>query len=459
MAGTQLSPSPSGGAVGAIAPAKARAAPPPEARWSAGGALRLGVLAVLLLVGGFGGWSAFASISGAVVATGRVKVETEQQVVQHPDGGVVAEILVDEGDRVRAGDAVIRLDGRLQTAELAILEGQLYEVMARIGRLEAEQAGGDAPLYPDELLAVAAERPDVAALVAGQTKLFAARTDTTRRETEQLRERQVQIGDEIAGAESQIAALRLQLELIESELSNVRSLFERGLAEASRLLNLEREKARLDGEFGQLSAQIAQARGRITEIEIQIVGREATRREEAITELRDLRTREAELKEQRLSLRETIERLAIRAPRSGVVLGLTVFTERAVIRPAEPVMFIVPSEADLVVEARIEPQNIDQVYPGQPARLRFAAFNQRTTPEVDATLERISPDALTDEATGMSYYTAELEITPTGLEDLAGLRLVAGMPVDAFIQTGDRSPLSYLMKPMTDFFSKSLRER
>ena len=443
-------------ALGRIDPA---AAPAPEARWSAGGALRTGLVAVLVLVVGLGGWSAFASISGAVVATGRVKVETEQQVVQHPDGGVVAQINVDDGDRVQAGDVLIRLDDRLQRAELTILEGQLYEIMARIGRLTAEQEGVDTLSFDPELLEVAAARPEIAALVEGQTRLFRARLDTTERETEQLRERQVQIGDEIKGAEAQMNALDIQLGFINDELRDKRTLLERGLSRASEVSALEREKARLEGQFGQLTAQIAQARGRITEIEIQIVGREATRREEAIAELRDLVTREAELKEQRLSLIETLERLDIRAPRSGAVLGMTVFTDRAVIRAAEPILYIVPDEAELIVEARIEPQNIDQVYPGQDARLRFAAFNQRTTPEVDATLLRVSADALTDEQSGMSYYIAELELTQDAREDLAGLRLVAGMPVDAFIQTGERSPMSYLMKPMTDFFSRSLRER
>jgi HlyD family secretion protein len=429
------------------------------ARWSASGALRLGVISVVVLVFGFGAWSAFASISGAVVASGRVKVETNQQVVQHADGGVVAELLVKEGDRVEAGDLLIRLDDRLLRAELNIVEGQLYEVMARIGRLEAEQEGGDAPRFDPELLAVAATRPDVAQLVAGQTRLFEARLDTLNRETEQLRERQTQIEEEIEGSEAQMSALDLQLGFINDELVDQRSLLARGLTQTSRVLALERENARLTGEYGALKAQVAQARGRITEIEIQILGRDATRREEAIRELRDLRSREAELKEQRLQRIEVLERLEIRAPRAGVVIGQTIFTVRAVIRPAEPILYIVPSETALVVEARVEPQNIDQVYIGQPARLRFAAFNQRTTPEIDGSVRRVSPDALTDEATGMSYYTAEIAISEQGYADLEGLTLQAGMPVDTFIQTGERTPISYLFQPMMDFFARSMTER
>ncbi len=431
----------------------------PAQRWGAAGAMRTGALATVALVFGLGAWSAFASIAGAVVASGRLKVETNQQVVQHPDGGVVAEILVKEGDAVAAGALLLKLDDRLQRNELAIIEGRLHELMARIGRLEAEQDGADAPRFDPEILAVAAERPDVATLVEGQSRLFVARLETVQRETEQLRERQEQLREEILGAEAQVEALDIQLGFIDQELVDQRSLLARGLTQASRVLSLEREAARLKGELGSLGARIAQTRGRITEIEIQIVGRDATRREEAIAELRDLRQREAELKEQRLSLRETIERTEVRAPREGVVIGQTVFSASAVIRAAEPILFIVPSEAALVVEARIEPQNIDQVYPGQPARLRFAAFNQRTTPEIDAEVRRVSPDAIVDQGTGMSYYTAEIALGEDALAQLEGLKLVAGMPVDAFIQTGERSPLSYLMQPLTDFFSRSMRER
>ena len=430
----------------------------PGRRWSAGRPLRLGVAALLVLVVGFGGWAAFASIAGAVVAPGRLKVEGERQIVQHLDGGIVAEILVDEGEEVEAGEVLMRLDATRARAELAIVESQLFEVMARIGRLEAEQTGGDAPIFDDELIEAAAERPQVARLVEGQRSLHVARIETVARETEQLRERQTQIREEIRGSEAQRESLDRQLAFIEQELVDQRSLLERGLTQASRVLSLEREKARLEGQIGSLTAQAAQLRGRITEIDIQLTGREATRREEAITQLRDLRTSEAELKERRLSLTDTIERLDIRAPRSGIVLGLTVFTVGAVVRPAEPVMYVVPTEEALVVEARIEPIHIDQVFPGQPARLRFAAFNQRTTPEVGSTVLRVAPDALTDESTGVSYYPAELAISEDALNELGGLTLVAGMPVDAFIQTGERSPMSYLMRPLTDFFQRAWRE-
>lgn len=434
------------------------AAEPLERRWNASKPMRIGLATLFVLVFGLGAWAAFASISGAVVASGRLKVETNRQVVQHLDGGIVAEILVKEGDVVQAGDVLIRLDATRLNAELAIIESQLFEVMARIGRLQAEQTGAAEPLFDDELLREAAAREEVAQLVEGQRGLFHARRDTIRRETEQLRERQSQTREEIRGSVAQRDSLDQQLAFIEEELADQHSLLERGLTQRSRVLSLEREKARLAGQIGALTAQAAQLEGRITEIEIQLVGREATRREEAITELRDLRSQEAELKERRLSTKDVISRLDIRAPRTGVVLGLTVFTVGAVVQPAEPLMYVVPVDEELVVEARMEPQNIDQVYPGQPARLRFSAFNQRTTPEVGSVVLKVAPDALTDESSGVSYYPVELAITEDVVDQLDGLTLVAGMPVDAFIQTGERSPLSYLVRPLTDFFARSMRE-
>lgn len=447
-------------AAGAPPPRPAKAAVPNTAisRWKPSGALRLGFITAIVLVFGIGGWAVFASISGAVVASGMLRVEVNRQVVQHPDGGVVSEILVDEGDLVEAGAVLLRLDSTEIAAELAIVESRLFDVLARLGRLEAEQDGADTIRWNPELVELSAARPDVAALVAGQQGLFDARRETVARETDQLRERQIQIREEILGFDAQVESVTIQLSFIEEELSNQRSLLERGLTQASRVLSLERERARLTGEFGALTAQVAQARGRITEIELQIVGREATRREEAIAELRDLKATEAELKERRLALSERLARLDIRAPRSGTVLGMTVFTERAVIRAAEPVLFVVPSETSLVVDASIEPSNINQVFPGQDARLRFSAFNARTTPEIDGVLNRVSPDALTNEQTGLSYYTAEVSITDEGLRQLDGLTLVAGMPVEVFLQTGERSPISYLMRPFTDYFARSMRE-
>lgn len=427
-------------------------------RWGAWRHVILGTVALVVLVGGVGVWSAFASIAGAVVAMGQLKVESNRQVVQHLDGGVVKEILVKEGDVVEAGDVMVRLDDKLMVGELAIAEGQLYEIMARRGRLIAERDGLPAPVFNDELRNAAQKNPEISSLLAGQERLYNARATSMIGQKEQLRERQSQIREEISGAGAQSVALTSQLELVGRELTDLRSLLAKGLAQASRVLALERENARLLGQAGEIKSNIARLKGQISEIEMQLLGLVSTQREEAITELRDFEYRENELREQRNSLVETLDRLDVKAPRPGRVLGMTIYALRSVVRPAEPILYIVPSDVELVVEARIETINIDQIYPGQVARLRFSAFSARTTPEVPGKVVKVSPDTFTDEATGMSYYSAELKFDIAELDAFSELELIAGMPVETYIQTGERSPYSYFTKPLTDYFNKALRE-
>ena len=427
-------------------------------KWPATRHIMLGLATLFVLVFGIGAWSAFASISGAIVASGKLKVESERQVVQHPEGGVVAEILVKEGDTVEAGEVLIKLDDKLLAAELTITEGQLYEILARSARLAAERDQARRPVFSEELLQVASVNPEIGSLTSGQERLFLARRDTVERETEQLRERQIQIREEITGAEAQQTALSSQLDFVGQELADLRVLQEKGLAQASRVLALERENARLLGQRGQLIATVAGLKGQISEIEIQLLGLESSRREEAITQLRDLEYREYELREQRDALRERIERLSIRAPRPGRVIGMTIFALRSVVQSAEPLLYIVPSDVELVVEAQIETQNVDQVFPGQVARLRFSAFSMRTTPDIGGRVVNISPDAFTDDNTGRSYYMTQLAIADGEVGKLGDVDLVAGMPVEAYITTGDRSPFSYFTKPLTDYFNKALRE-
>lgn len=427
-------------------------------RWSAARHMSLGLITLVVLVFGVGAWSAVASITGAIVAPSKLKVESERQVVQHPEGGVVAEILVKEGARVEAGEILIRLDDKLIRAELNITEGQLYEIMARRGRLTAERDHAPEPVFDQELRDIAQNDSKMASLMRGQRQLFFARRDTAEREIEQLRERQTQIREQIVGSQSQQEALSSQLDFVNQELADLKELQKKGLAQASRVLALERENARLLGQRGELIANVARLKGQISEIEIQLLGLESGRREEAITELRDLEYREYELREQRNSLLERISRLDIVAPRPGRVIGMTIFALRSVVQPAEPLLYVVPSDVNLVAEAQIEVQNIDSIYPGQPARLRFSAFSMRTTPDVAGTVLKVSPDAFEDERTGRSYYLAELGIDEGEIEKLGEVELVAGMPVEAYITTGDRTPFSYFTKPLTDYFSKALRE-
>jgi len=426
--------------------------------WGARGYIRFGLFCVLLLGGGLGGWGATAKLKGAVISNGHLRVESQRQVVQHPDGGVVGEILVREGDVVAAGDVMIRLDGTSVQSELAVLESQLYEVMARRGRLDAEQADAQSISFDEGLLSAAASNPEVRKLIDGQQALFDARVKTMEREIEVLGERQEQIREQIIGSEAQIESLGQQRALIEKELTDQRSLLSKGLAQASRVLALEREAARLDGERGQMIAQTAQLKGQISEIEIQRLRMMATRREEAITTLRDLGYRELELKERRIALNEQLVRLDVRAPVSGVVLDMGVHALKSVVRPADPILFIVPSDSELVVDAQVDPIHRDTVHTGQEAVLRFSAFNRRTTPELFGNVRLVSSDTFVDEATKRAFYKAEVLIREGELDKLEGQELVAGMPVEVFIQTGERTPFNYLVKPITDFFSKAVRE-
>ncbi|MBY6139648.1 HlyD family type I secretion periplasmic adaptor subunit [Leisingera daeponensis] len=430
-----------------------------ENNWPARRPLIIGLITLAVLVGGFGSWSVLSSISGAVVATGRIEVDRNRQVVQHLDGGIVAEILVDEGDMVQEGDTLIRLDATELTSQLVIVEGQLFELMARRGRLEAERDEAAEITFDPELLKAAETQPEVKDLVEGQRRLFHARRETTAREIDQLEKRRVQIEEQIRGIQAQQTSLKVQLDLIGEELGNQQSLLDRGLAQAATVLNLRRTQASLDGQLGELVAAEAQAEGRITEIDIEILKLGTGQREEAITRLRDLRYQELELAETRRSLRQRLARLDITAPVSGVVYGLQVQTPRSVIRPADPVLYLVPQDRPLVIAAQVAPTDIDQLFTGQEVTLRFSALDQRSTPELFGHVTQVSADAFEDQGSGISYYRAEIELNPGEQGRLpAGTVLIPGMPVESYIRTADRSPLAYLVKPLTDYFNKAFRE-
>ncbi|MEL7276296.1 MAG: HlyD family type I secretion periplasmic adaptor subunit [Pseudomonadota bacterium] len=426
--------------------------------WSARPQLIIGFTALILLIGGLGTWSVATQIAGAIIAPGQIEVESNQQVVQHPEGGVVGAILVDDGDYVEAGDIVLRLDDTLLQSELAIVESQYYELLARRARLMAESMDAVEVAFDQEVIEIAMARSDVMALLQGQVALFQTRIETTRQSIDQLRERQQQISLLIDGRNAQLDALDQQLGFIEQELADQQRLLDQGLTQATRVLALQRERAGLLGQVGELKAGIAESRGRIAEIEIQVLNLTSTRQEEAITSLRDIESNIAELRERRLSALETLSRLDIRAPSSGYILGRAVHAVRAVVRPAEPVMYVVPQDSPLVITSRVESINIDQVRIGQDAVLTFSAFDQRTTPQLEGQVTRVSADIIVDEQSGMQYYETQILPKTGELDKLGTLVLVPGMPVDAFIQTGERSPLSFLVKPLADYFNKAFRE-
>ena len=427
-------------------------------KWGSGRFVVLGMVALLGLLGGVVYWSVTTEISGAIVTSGRVEVESNRQIVQHPQGGVVGEILVADGDRVEAGQVLLRFDAVLTESELAITEGQLYELIGQKSRLLAERDGADEIVFDPEIVEAAQSLPKVAELIEGQKALFSARRASLGEELSQWGERSRQINNQIEGSQAQLASLNTQSELLAQELADQQSLLDNGLTQSSKVSALRREVASFGGRIGALDAEIAQSRARLAEIEIERLKLSSSLREDAIGALRDLQPREIELRQNRLSLLEVLDRLALRAPRAGVVYGLAVHTTRAVVQPAEPILYIIPQDEPLIIRTQIPTQHIDQIRAGQPATLRFSSFDQRTTPEIFATVVNASADVFTDERTGQSYYSAELRPNPGELDKLAALEVLPGMPVEAFIKTDARTPLEYLVKPLANYFNRAFRE-
>lgn len=419
----------------------------------------LGYAALILLVFGLGGWGVMARISGAVIAMGTVEVQGNRQVVQHPVGGVVTEILARDGDVVEAGDVLLRLEGDAIKAEYEIVEGQLFELMARQDRLEAQRDVKDTITFDPELLARRADMPKLDELIIAQEQQFLARRDSLRREQSQLDERAGQIGNQIEGLEFQAAALREQVDLVGQELAAQETLMSQGLTQLTRVLSARRDLAQLKGSVGAAEAGIAENRAKIAEIDLEKLKLETQQREEAIAELREIEFRGIELRSRRHALDLEIDRLDIRAPVAGIVYGSTADTLRGVVRAAEPILYIVPQDVNLIARAQVEAAKIDQVHAGQDATLHFSAFDSRTTPVVAGKVTKVSADIFTDERTGQSYYRADIALDAHVLAELEGRRLVPGMPVEAFIATDERTPLGYLVKPMADYFNRAFRER
>lgn len=419
----------------------------------------VGSIALALLVIGLGTWATFAMIDGAVVAGGRVIVESNRQAVQHPDGGVVAEVLVKEGARVAQGDVLIRLDPTLAQTELGMVENQLYEVMARRGRLTAERDGASHIIPDPALVAAGRADPAMAELSTGQQALFEARRESLHQAMTQLENQKLQLDNQVAGIDAVSASLARQIALTEEELRGQESLLEKGLAQGTRVLNLRREAARLAGAIGEARAQRAQAMERIAEIEIERLKLMGQRREEAITTLRDLKVTELDLEERRTALRTRLARMEIRAPSSGVVYDVRLTGPWSVLKPAEAVLFILPTDRPLLIESRVSPLHVNKVHPGQEVIVRFPSFDMRETPDLIGRVRQVSPDTYTEQGTGAVFYRAEVELPEVELKKLSeGQVIVPGMPVDTFLRTGEYSPLAYLLRPLTRFLDTAMRE-
>lgn len=410
---------------------------------------------LLALVCGVGGWAYSTELSGAVIAHGNVVVDSDVKSVQHPTGGIVGKLNVRNGDLVQADDILVQLDDTTTRASLAIVMNRIDQLQAREARLEAERDGTSKVSFPEELISRRGDQR-VDAIMAGEQRLFQLRATARAGQIAQLTERVSQLDDELGGLRGQLAAKRREIALVTKELIGVQELWDKNLISIQRVTALERDAARLEGERGQLVAAIAQVGGRQTEVNLQIIQIDQNLRSEVAAELRDVQSQIAELGERRTAAEDQLRRIDIRAPQEGVVHRLAVHTIGGVIQAGETIMLIVPVD-ELSIEVRIAPQDIDSAYNGQPATVRFPAFNQRTTPEVVAIVTTISPDLLTDELSASHYYSARLSIDPDELSKLEKV-LSPGMPVEAFLQTEGRTVISYLMKPLRDQVVRAFRE-
>jgi len=420
--------------------------------------LIVGLSVAGVLTVGLGGWASTQEISGALIAPGQIVVETNVKKVQHPTGGVVGELLARDGDKVKSGQIVIRLDDTVTKANLAIVTKNLDGALARAARLEAEQRGLDKLAFPPQLTSRASD-PDVAGVMASESKLFDVRVNGRAGQKAQLRERVTQLNEEIGGLAAQEKAKDEEIALVQKELEGVRDLYNKHLIQISRLTTLERDAARLNGERAQYIASRAQAKGKITETELQIIQVDKDVVSEVSKDLRETNDKIGELIERKVTAEDQLRRVDIRAPQDGIVEQTTVHTVGGVITAGDTVMLIVPQSDDLQVEAKVSPQDIDKLQVGQKTLLRLSAFNQRTTPELNGTVSRVSPDVTTEQRTGQSYYTIRVSMPPEEIARLGEAKLIPGMPVEAFVQTGERTVISYLMKPLHDQFMRAFREK
>jgi len=417
-----------------------------------------GFAGIFVIMGSVGGWSALTEIRGAIIAPGTMVVDGNTKRVQHRDGGIVAEIKVRDGDMVRAGDLLVRLDPTDSKAELGIIDTIRIEWVAKTARLRAQRDGADKLVFDDEL---EARRDDglIGRLLTGQERLFASQTASLKGRIKQLRERISQFKEEISGVEAQLDAKVNQKRLIEKELKAMNTLLDQGLVQATRVLGLRREQERLAGETGQHKAEVARARGQIGEVEIQILQLQDDALTTTLTELRESESKVAEFDERRIAVSAKLKRIDIRSPRNGFVHQLAVHTIGGVIGPGDAVMMIVPEEDPLIVEASVRPQDIDQVYLGQEAIMRFPNAVSTVTPQIKGRVSLVSADLKQPEPSQPPFYTVRLKLDNKEKAKLNGLELKAGMPAEAYMQTNGRSPLSYLLKPFRDQLNHAFRER
>jgi HlyD family secretion protein len=418
------------------------------------GELKIGLRVLIAAVGILGGWATLVPLSGAVVVPGTLVVESDVKKIQHPAGGVIANIPVRDGMHVSAGDLLLRLDETQLRANAQVLTQQLDQVRVRLARLIAERDGMDAPQMPHEMADRSGDA-DVGRLWVSENSLFNSRAAARRNAKELLHSHIGQLGEQIAGLEAQVKSKAAQHDLISGELEGVDSLYQKGLVPLTRKTSLQREAARLDGDRGQTASAIAEAKSKISEAELQAVRVDQDFRTEVMKDLREAQDKEAELVEKTIAAHDLLKRVDLRSPTNGIIHQLSVHTIGGVITPGEVVMEIVPESDELQIEARLPPQDVDHVHPGQRTYIRFSAFNQRTTPQLEGVVSYVSADLSHDRQSNAAYYTVRVTLPASERRRLGSLQLLSGMPVEVFLQTGSRTMMSYLLKPITDQLSRT----
>ena len=427
-----------------------------ENNFKIGSRIIAGTVLGVILVAGVGGWAATAQLSGAVVSQGSVTVDQKLKSIQHRDGGIVSEIAVREGDFVRRGQVLIRLEDAQTKAELSIVRAQLNEHRMRKARLLAERDGLSKIEFPEHS---DTGNLETTLIVSGETRLFEGNYAHRESQKKQLELSIEQIGEEIKGLKSQQVSKDNEMALLDKEHKKIKSLADKQLIDTTRIYNSDRDRARLLGEHGEIVAGIARAKNRMGEIRLQIIAIDEAARTEAQRELSLVEPKISELNERKMAIEDRLSRTDIRAPISGTVNELNIHTIGGVITPAEILVTIVPENAKLKVEVRLSPISIEQVSIGQSARLRFTAFNQRTTPELKGEIVHVSPATSSDPKTGETYYLGDVRVPSAELEKLGGEGLLPGMPVEVYVTTGERTALSYFVKPLTDQFNRAFKER
>lgn len=422
-----------------------------------GGLMALGIGTIILFFGVFGAWSAVAPLSSAALAPGVVKVDTNRKTVQHLEGGIVKEISVRDGDQVTAGQVLIRLEETQARASIDLLHGRRHAALAMQARLTTQRDGKDSLVYPQTLIDVRGQ-PNVAQVLAGQESIFQTQMKSLAEQTAILKQRIAQLSEERHGLEGQIHSKREQRALVNEEIEGLEKLVEKGFARKPRLLALKRRRSEIEEELNQHRSSIAQTRQETLTAELEIKGLRTRFMDDTLQQLREVQQELFDLGERIGATRDVLQRTIIVAPQNGSVVGLQVHTIGGVIAPGAAVLDIVPSQEMLVVEAQVDPKDIDSVKKGLPASVRFNAFNLRDTPPVDGYVDSISADRFTDQQSGAVYFQARVVLPEEALKALEGRELVSGMQADVMIVTGERTALDYLLAPLLRSVQRSLRE-